>query len=150
MTTGETVWDERLEALFGLPPGGFDGTFDTYVSLLHPDDRERVLAHGARAVESKSTYRVEHRVVWPDGSVHWIAGVGGVTLDESGEVTGTVGCSMDITERMVQEHERQRLAELAVRSRRTRTAASGATGVPRRDQRRADASSDAAGDDDAT
>ena len=40
MKTGETVWDARLEALFGLSPGEFDGTFDTYVSLLHPDDRE--------------------------------------------------------------------------------------------------------------
>ena len=38
-TTGEMVWDERLEALFGLPPGGFDGNFETFMSLLHPDDR---------------------------------------------------------------------------------------------------------------
>ena len=114
MTTGETVWDARMEALFGLAPGEFDGTFDTYVSMLHPDDRESILDAVARAVESKSTYRVEHRAVWPDGAVRWIAGVGGVTLDESGAVTGTVGCSMDVTERMEQELERQRLAELAV------------------------------------
>ena len=52
--------------------------------------------------------------MWPDGSVHWIAGVGGVTLDESGEVTGTVGCSMDITERVEQELDRQRLADVAM------------------------------------
>ena len=102
-----------MEALFGLAPGEFDGTFDTYVSMLHPDDREVILDAVARAVESKSTYRVEHRAVWPDGAVRWIAGVGGVTLDESGAVTGTVGCSMDVTERMEQELERQRLAELA-------------------------------------
>jgi len=114
MKTGETVWDARLEGLFGLSPGEFDGTFDTYVSLLHPDDRQPLLDALTRAVESKSTYRVEHRAVWPDGSVHWIAGVGGVTLDESNEVTGTVGCSMDVTERMEQELERQRLADVAM------------------------------------
>jgi len=114
LMNGETVWDARLEALFGLAPGEFDGTFDTYVSMLHPDDREQTLGALSRAVESKSSYRVEHRVVWPDGSVHWIAGVGGVTLDESDQVTGTVGCSMDITERVEQELDRQQLAELAV------------------------------------
>lgn len=113
LTNGETVWDARMEALFGLAPGEFDGTFDTYVSMLHPDDREQTLAALARAVESKASYRVEHRVVWPDGSVHWIAGVGGVTLDESDDVTGTVGCSMDITERVEQELDRQQLAEAA-------------------------------------
>jgi PAS domain S-box-containing protein len=113
MASGATVWDERLESLFGLAPGEFDGSFDAYVSLLHPDDRESVLRSVADAVESKSVYRVEHRVVWPDGTTHWIAGAGGVTLDEHGEVTGTVGCSMDVTHRVEQELERQRLAELA-------------------------------------
>ncbi|MEY2446457.1 MAG: hypothetical protein QOE00_3037 [Ilumatobacteraceae bacterium] len=114
MTTGATVWDERLEALFGLPPGGFDGTFETYVSMLHPDDRDDVLAHVREAVEARSFYRVEHKVVWPDGSVRWIAGAGAVTVDEHGVVTGTVGCSMDITERITQEVERQRLVALAI------------------------------------
>ena len=91
MATGATVWDERLEALFGLAPGGFDGTFETYISLLHPDDRDDVLAHVQRRVDSASFYRVEHRIVWPDGSVHWIAGAGAVTVDERGVVTGNGG-----------------------------------------------------------
>ena len=69
MASGVTRWDERLEALFGLPPGGFDGRFETYVSLLHPDDRDKVLATVRDAVSSDSNYRVEHRVVWSDGSV---------------------------------------------------------------------------------
>lgn len=109
--SGRTVWDERLEALFGLAPGGFDGTFETYVSLLHPDDREQTLAAVSQAVENKSPYRVEHKVAWPDGSVRWLAGAGTVTLDEYGEVTGTVGCVMDVTDRVEQELERERLAE---------------------------------------
>ncbi len=114
MATGRTVWDERLEELFGLSPGQFDGTFDTYVSLVHPDDRESTLAVVSDAVAAKSTYRIEHRVALPDGSVRWIAGVGGVTLDEAGQATGTVGCAMDISDRVEQELERQRLADLAV------------------------------------
>lgn len=102
MSTGEVEWDEQLEALFGLPPGGFDGSFDMYESLLHPDDRPRVLAVVQDAVASKSDYDVDHRVVWPDGSVHWSHGRGSVTLASDGTVTGTVGCVGDITDRMLQ------------------------------------------------
>jgi PAS domain S-box-containing protein len=110
LATGVTVWDERLEELFGLPPGGFDGTYDTYVSMLHPDDRASVIATVDEAVRTKSRYRTEHRVVWPDGTTHWISGVGGVTLDDRGRVTGTVGCALDITEQVLEGEERQRLA----------------------------------------
>ncbi len=116
MATGQTTWDEGLESLFGLPNGGFDESFDMYVSLLHPDDREKVLAIIADAVETKSRYRVDHRVVWPDGSIHWISGVGGVTLDANDAVTGTVGCMMDVTDRIEKELIRQRLAEATLRA----------------------------------
>jgi PAS domain S-box-containing protein len=113
MATGETTWDERLEQIFGLPPGGFDGTFESYVGRMHPDDREGVLQVVRDAIEGGAPYRVDHRVVWPDGSVHWIVGAGAVDVNERGEVTGTIGCSMDITERVLQEQERQRLAAAA-------------------------------------
>lgn len=114
MVTGETIWDERLEALFGLSPGEFDRTFDMYVSLLHPEDRHDVLGTVHHAISSRSTYRVEHRVVWPDGSIHWLAGAGAATLDEQGNATGTVGCVADVTEQQLQRQERQRVAFLAV------------------------------------
>ena len=110
LATGVTLWDERLEALFGLPPGGFDGTYDTYVSMLHPEDRSAVIATVDEAVRTKTRYRTEHRVVWPDGTVHWISGAGGVTLDDRGVVTGTVGCVVDVTEQVAEKHERERLA----------------------------------------
>lgn len=97
-STGETTWDTKLEALYGLEPGTFDGTFDAYVSLLHPDDAPSVLETVQRALKEKTRYTVEHRVVWPDGSVHWVQGKGRVTLDEFGGPTGTMGCVADVTE----------------------------------------------------
>ena len=114
LASGDTSWDERLETLFGLPPDGFDGSFEMYVSLLHPDDRENVLGTVRAAVESRSSYRVEHRIVWPDGSIHWIVGSGGVTVDDHGAVTGTVGCAMDVTDRANREQERRQLTAVAV------------------------------------
>ncbi len=111
--SGALVWDERLEALFGLSPGGFDGTFDTYVSLLHPDDRQAVLNVVENAMATRSGYRVAHRVVWPDGSIRWLEGLGGVSVDERGAATGTMGCVGDVTERATQDLERERLTAMA-------------------------------------
>ena len=115
-TTGAVVWDGRLEVLFGLAPGTFDGTFDTYLGLVHPDDRERLLSVIDQALSSRAPYEVEHRVVWPDGSVHWVHGSGQVTLDGDGNVTGTIGCTRDITDDVRAEEERQELTDRALQA----------------------------------
>jgi len=104
----EVMWDERLEALFGLPPGGFDGTLSMYVSLIHPDDRDPVMQTVGEALSSESTYVTEHRCLWPDGSVKWVQGRGEVLRDEDGKVVGTTGVVSDITERKHHEFERER------------------------------------------
>jgi len=112
--SGLVVWDDKLEALFGLAPGTFEGTFEAYVSLLHPDDRERVLGVVEDAVATRDAYEVEHRVVWPDGSVHWLQGSGHVTVDALGNVTGTIGCSRDITAQVEAEQQREELTRRAL------------------------------------
>ncbi|HSE54415.1 MAG TPA: SpoIIE family protein phosphatase [Nocardioidaceae bacterium] len=106
MTTGVTVWDEQLEAIYGMPPGGFDGTFEAWVATVHPDDRDEVLAIVQDAVAARSSYVLRNRMFWPDGTLRWIEAHGKVTTDEQGNPTGTIGCVRDITDRvMVQERE---------------------------------------------
>jgi serine phosphatase RsbU (regulator of sigma subunit) len=112
---GAVIWDATMEQLCGLPPGGFDGTFDAWVALLHPDDATQVLQTVDQAVEAKTSYQIDHRVVWPDGTVRWIQGRGTVTLGPDGEVTGTIGCCADISDRKRAELEHQRRAEQADR-----------------------------------
>jgi PAS domain S-box-containing protein len=99
MSTGLVVWDERLEALFGLQPGGYDGTFDTWLAMIHPDHRDDVMVVVNRALEERSSYRLEMRVVWPDGSEHWVESYGRVTTDEDDQPTGTIGCVWDVNAR---------------------------------------------------
>ncbi len=116
MRTGETDWDAKVEQLFGLELGGFDGTYETYVSLLHPEDAPEVLATVQEAVEKKSSYVVDHRVVWPDGSVHWVQGRGRAVVDDDGEVIGTIGCVADVTEQMHALLEREEFTAAALRA----------------------------------
>jgi PAS domain S-box-containing protein len=107
--TTRVTLDETAESLLGLEPGQFDGSFDTWAASLHQDDRDRVTDMLDRAVETKGAYDLEYRVVWPDGSVHWLEGRGQVTLDETGRVTGRVGCMADITGRRLADEERAHL-----------------------------------------
>lgn len=117
MATDEVTIDATAERLLGLAPGTFGGTLDAWAALLHPDDRDRVLSMLSQAVEDKAAYDLEYRVVWADGSVHWLGGRGQVTLDDAGEVTGRIGCVADVTARRQADEERERLlaAERAAR-----------------------------------
>lgn len=118
--TGRVALDATAEALLGLAPGTFDGSFESWAAMLHPDDRERVRVMLDRAVETKGSYDLEYRVIWPDGSIHWLQGMGQVTLDEEGVVTGRIGCMTDITARRLADEERAHLLSV---ERATRTEA---------------------------
>ncbi|TMK98619.1 MAG: GAF domain-containing protein [Actinobacteria bacterium] len=111
IATNTVVWDQTLESIYGLPPGGFRGTYEEYVSLLHPEDRDSVTDTVRKSVETGSGHQFEHRVVWPDGSLHWIEGRGHVVRDEHGTVLGMVGVSSDITRRKLAEEAQRFLAE---------------------------------------
>lgn len=94
---GSVSWDVELEAVFGLGPGEFPGTYEAWLAMLHPDDRAEVVANVQEAMDRRGTYDIRHRVIWPDGSVHWVEGLGQVTVDADGEPTGTMGCTRDVT-----------------------------------------------------
>lgn len=111
IATGTVVWDETLEAIYGLPPGGFNGTYQEYLALLHPEDRPWVVEAVRKSVETGTGHQFEHRVLWPDGSLHWIEGRGRVVRDEQGTVVGMVGVSVDITRRKLEEEAQRFLAE---------------------------------------
>jgi PAS domain S-box-containing protein len=124
--TGVTIWDAALEQLFGLEPGAFDGTMDAWVALLHPDDVDRALAVVETAITERAAYELEHRVIWLDGTVHWLYCRGIVTVDDEDNVTGTIGCTGDITahkqleietERRVREAEQVAMRERLQRER---------------------------------
>jgi len=68
--TGVNTWTPELEAIYGLPPGGFGGTETAFEDLVHPDDRARFIELNHWALTSGRPTKGEWRVVWPDGSVH--------------------------------------------------------------------------------
>lgn len=97
--TGQISWSENLEALFGLEPGEFDGSYEMFVSRLHPDDRDRVLAAVDHAITTGEDYDFEFRVVYPNGTIRWALTQGKVFYDLDRQPIRMAGIDVDITER---------------------------------------------------
>ncbi|HSP55260.1 MAG TPA: PAS domain S-box protein, partial [Dehalococcoidia bacterium] len=98
IAAGKVHWSETLEAIHGLAPGEFGGSFEDYTSDIHPDDRPQVIESISRALES-GHHDIEYRIIWPDGSEHWIAAKGELTRNAAGQPQRMTGLCMDITER---------------------------------------------------
>ena len=105
LQTGVLTWTAEMEALYGLPPGGFARTPRAFEELVHPEDRARVRELIEKALTSRQPASGEWRVAWPDGSVHWIAGRWRALVDGSGKPIRVVGVNIDITERKLTENK---------------------------------------------
>ncbi len=104
--TGRVTWSPGLEAIHGLAPGAFPGTFDAVQREIHPDDRQRVTRTILESVEQRKDLRVEYRIVRPDGSVRWVEGRGRLVGERHGRPERMVGLCMDVTERIQAEEGR--------------------------------------------
>jgi two-component system sensor histidine kinase/response regulator len=101
-------WSDEMCRIFGVEPGT-SPDFETYLSLLHPDDRAHAGQVLERAAESGAgEYEFDHRVVRPDGSVRWVRGRGVVDRAPDGTIARMSGTTQDITDlRKADEHARE-------------------------------------------
>jgi PAS domain S-box-containing protein len=119
--TDENKWSPEIEALYGLPPGGFEGGYEGWTKLLHPDDLPRAEEDVRRALQT-GKYFTEFRVIWPDGNVHWLEARANVFTDGHDKPVRIMGVNMDVTERkqaeeLLRQSERRLAAELEAMSR---------------------------------
>jgi PAS domain S-box-containing protein len=112
----KVTWSPQLEAMHGLQPGTFGGTFEDFESDMHPGDRGRVLGDIRRALDTRTDYTNEYRIVCPDGVVAWLEARGRILLDDAGEPVKMLGVCMNITTRKRAEEELLKQADRLARS----------------------------------
>jgi PAS domain S-box-containing protein len=96
------TWSPEQEALYGLEPGTVDAKSQSWKKLIHPDDWPLIVKAVKRSHET-GDISAESRVVWPDGSVHWLAANGQMFKDAMGRPYRVVGFTGDITPRKLAE-----------------------------------------------
>ncbi len=109
IVSGALTWSERIPALFGLEDDVEDLSFARFEQCIHPDDRPAVNQAIEHSLQTDATYHVEHRVVWADGTAHWLLEQGAVVRDEDGKPIKMLGVVSDINE--------QKRAEIALAER---------------------------------
>ncbi|MEB3191677.1 MAG: PAS domain S-box protein [Snowella sp.] len=107
LLTQKTIWNDNHFTLFGLAPDTTEPSVEAWKKGIHPEDRDRVAQHFADSLEGKIDYEAEYRVVWPDGSVHWLLGKGKAVHDESRQAIRSIGLILDITDRKLAEEKMQ-------------------------------------------
>jgi two-component system sensor histidine kinase UhpB len=104
IAANETVYSPEWGPLYGLPSGAALRP-EEWRAAIHPDDRKRVQNELKLALDGGKPYITEFRVVWPDGTVHWLIGKGEILRDPAGRSVRMLGANMDITERRSREEE---------------------------------------------
>ena len=97
--TGAIVWSEQVSQLLGHLPPRLNVTYDDFLDAIHPDDREQIVTAINNSIELGAEYNIDHRVVWPDGSIRWLNEKGNIIRDNNGEAVTMLGIAIDITER---------------------------------------------------
>ena len=103
--TGKLVWSDEIYRIFGLQPQEFAVTYEAFLSRIHPADRDQVVAAVNAAVTHGKAYKLEHRIVHPDGSEHIVEEKGEVFRNAAGEALHMVGTARDITREKTVETE---------------------------------------------
>ncbi len=106
LISGRTYWNRRTFELFGYEPTE-DGTvtMDMWRGRLHAEDAEAVRQAFDHAIESKSNFVVEHRIVRGSGDIIWVSAFGRYYYDERGTPVRFTGMNLDITERKRAQEE---------------------------------------------
>jgi len=107
LRTGYLFWSDEVFRIFGLSPGQMEPSYDFFLNQIHPDDRELVNTAYTTSLETRTPYRITHRLKDPEtGEIRWVEEQCETDFDEDGKPLTSRGTVQDTTE--------SRAAELAL------------------------------------
>jgi PAS domain S-box-containing protein len=98
-TTNILYWSEECYRIWGFDPVQGLPNRETVWRRIHPGDRDRMYKETQEALRQKRDYKVDFRIVLPDGTVKYLEAIGHHLFSEHGELVQVVGTNVDVTER---------------------------------------------------
>ena len=111
-TTGDLYWSEEVYRIFGRDPQGTPLDYETFLSFVHPDDREAVNEAWTTSLEERKPYAIVHRMRLEDGTVKYVQELADTEFDEAGNPVRSYGSVQDISERIDLENKLKRSLHL--------------------------------------
>ena len=109
-------WSDAVARIHGYQPGQVSPTTELMLSHKHPDDHPRVARVLDRMITDAEPFSSKHRIIDTTGTIHQVVVVGDRLHDDTGEVIGTTGFYIDITDSYrsdVKDSVDEAVAELA-------------------------------------
>ncbi len=91
-------FDDQVCHLLGINGETFKGTAEEFFSVVHPDDRDKIIAAHLSTLEEDILYEPKYRVIWPDGTLHYISSRGRLIRNESGKPQKINGLIWDVSD----------------------------------------------------
>lgn len=109
LVSGKLLWSDELFHIFEHDPATSVGTYQLFLSTVHPDDRERVDRAYRDSVANHTPYEIEHRLAMPDGRIKVILECGETQYGENGTPLRSIGTAQDISSIRQMESQMQLL-----------------------------------------
>ena len=101
---GEVIWSNSLFEIYGCTEEGFIPSLDSFVNLLHPDERDYIHNYLGEAISTLPPLDFSHKIIRPDnGETRIMRCIGGIMTDENGVPNRVVGMATDITDQIEAE-----------------------------------------------
>ncbi len=110
MVKDKVSWSNALYHIYGLDEYTFKATFEGYLGMLHPGDRERVKQTIKDTIDKCDDITFEERIIRPDGQVRYLKSWGRVFANEAGRPVKMVGACLDITKAKTTETKMKEIA----------------------------------------
>ncbi|BDZ68934.1 PAS domain-containing sensor histidine kinase [Methanobacterium ferruginis] len=108
-------WTDRCNTIFGLEKNS-EISYDLFLNIIHPTDRDIVNNAFEKSLDTINELKLEIRLLWPDGSLHWAYLLGTVYLDSEGNPKEMMGIVIDISDRKSTEAELRKTLKQLKRS----------------------------------
>ncbi|MRW84763.1 response regulator [Pseudoduganella sp. FT26W] len=105
IVTGQMVWDEQMYRLHGMEGEKLENPFQMWRSMVHPDDAIPTEMLLQQALNGAAEFDIEYRLIWPDGSIHYLKADGMTFRDGQGHAMRMVGVNYDVTASRTAEQE---------------------------------------------
>ncbi len=112
LVTDELSWSDEIYRIFEIDPENFSATYDAFLNVIHPDDREKVASAYAESVKTKKPYVIEHRLRMADGRIKHVHERCQTFYDDAGNALRSTGTVQDITEQVSLEESLRRTEKM--------------------------------------
>ena len=94
---GRLHWSDEMYRIFEIDPARFTHTYEGFLGVIHPDDRDKVNRAYTESLQNRQPYDVEHRLLFAGRRIKWVREHCASTFDASGKPLRSVGMTQDIT-----------------------------------------------------